>query len=108
MTTDPMPDWLCPPPRGFTGDDLDRLPGLPPHTQLIDGSLVFASPRTAFHALTVDLLRTGPSRCALGSMRVRRKMTVTLDDRQHPDRMSSSSARPATWTRRPTRPRTSS
>jgi Uma2 family endonuclease len=85
MTADPMPDWLRPPPRGFNADDLDRLPGLPPHTELIDGSLVFASPQTAFHALTVGLLETGLRRCAPDTVRVRREMTVTLDNRQRPE-----------------------
>jgi len=85
MIAEPMPGWVRPPPAGFTADDLDRLPDLPPHTQLIDGSLVLASRRTAFHALTVDLLKNGLSRCAPDTMRVRREMTVTLDDRQRPE-----------------------
>jgi Uma2 family endonuclease len=85
MTAEPMPSWLRPPPAGFTADDLDRLPDLPPHTELIDGSLVFVSPQTAFHALTVDLLKNGLQRCAPDSMRVRREMTVTLDNRQRPE-----------------------
>ncbi|WP_378056093.1 Uma2 family endonuclease [Actinophytocola glycyrrhizae] len=85
MTAEPMPSWLRPPSGGFTADDLDRLPDLPPHTELIDGSLVFVSPQTAFHALTVDLLKTGLSRCAPDTMRVRRQMTVTLDNRQRPE-----------------------
>ncbi|MBP2326686.1 Uma2 family endonuclease [Kibdelosporangium banguiense] len=80
-----MPNWLRPPPGGFTADDLDRLPDLPPHTELIDGSLVFVSPQPAFHALTVDLLNNGLHRCAPDSMRVRREMTVTLDNRQRPE-----------------------
>ena len=32
-------NWPVPPPEGFTADDLDRIPDLPPHTELIDGSL---------------------------------------------------------------------
>lgn len=31
--------WPVPPEGGWTADDLDRIPGLPPHTELIDGSL---------------------------------------------------------------------
>jgi Uma2 family endonuclease len=85
MTADPMPDWLRPPPRGFTADDLDRLPGLPPHTELIDGSLIFVSPQTRFHLLTMRLLETGLDRCAPDTVRVRREMTVTLDNRQRPE-----------------------
>jgi Uma2 family endonuclease len=85
MTADPMPNWLRPPPGGFTADDLDRLPDLPPHTELIDGSLVFVSPQTTFHLLTMGLLETGLRRCAPDTVRVRREMTVTLDNRQRPE-----------------------
>lgn len=55
-----MPDWLRPPPGGFTADDLDRLRDLPPHTELIDGSLVFASRQTRFHLLAMRILENGP------------------------------------------------
>ncbi|MFI9415012.1 hypothetical protein [Nocardia gamkensis] len=41
MDLEPYPQWLRPPPGGFVAEDLDRLPDLPPHTELIDGSLVF-------------------------------------------------------------------
>lgn len=85
MTADPTPSWLPPPPQGFTAADLDRLTDLPPHTELIDGSLVFVSPQTAFHGLTVDVLKTGLRRCAPDTVRVRREMTVTLDNRQRPE-----------------------
>jgi Uma2 family endonuclease len=85
MTADPNPEWFRPPPGGFTADDLDRLPGLPPHTELIDGSLVFVSPQTRFHLLAMRLLETGLHRCAPSTVRVRREMTVTLDDRQRPE-----------------------
>ncbi|MFJ5729931.1 hypothetical protein ACIQC2_17880 [Streptomyces paradoxus] len=43
------PTWPTSPEGGWTADDLDRLPNLPPHTELIDGSLVFVSPQTVFH-----------------------------------------------------------
>ncbi len=48
------PSWPIPTEGGWTADDLDRLPNLPPHTELIDGSLVFASPQTVFHARAVS------------------------------------------------------
>lgn len=55
MTADPiLPDWVFPPAEGFVAEDLDRIPDLPPHTQLIDGSLVFVSPRAPFHFVAVD------------------------------------------------------
>lgn len=46
-----------PPQDGYTADDLDRIPDLPPHTELIDGNLVLVSPQKLFHMLMVDLLR---------------------------------------------------
>ncbi|MET9215333.1 MULTISPECIES: Uma2 family endonuclease [unclassified Nocardia] len=96
MTADPMPlqepadpeafpDWLVPPPEGFTADDLDRLTGLPPHTELIDGSLVFVSPQMAFHMLVIDYLRDSLKAQAPGHLHVRREMTVTLSARQRPE-----------------------
>ncbi|CAL9546046.1 Uma2 family endonuclease [Streptomyces sp. enrichment culture] len=45
----PPSDWPVPPDDGWTADDLDRLPGLPQHTQLIDAGLVFPCPQSAFH-----------------------------------------------------------
>ncbi|MGW3101011.1 Uma2 family endonuclease [Streptomyces sp. NPDC001100] len=48
-----------PPPEGWTADDLDRIPGLPPHTELMDGTLVFRSPQTAFQGRCLRLLENG-------------------------------------------------
>jgi hypothetical protein len=47
----PATSWPEPPPDGYTVDDLFSLPDLPPHTELIDGSLVFVSPQRSFHTL---------------------------------------------------------
>lgn len=85
MSAEPIPDWLFPPPQGFTADDLDRLPGLPPHTELIDGSLVLVSPQKLFHTLTLSLLEQGLRRGVPAHLRVRREMTVTLGPRQRPE-----------------------
>ncbi|MBF4999760.1 Uma2 family endonuclease [Nocardia sp. BSTN01] len=85
MTADPLPSWAVPPTAGYTSDDLDRLPGLPPHTELIDGSLVFVSPQMRFHALIIDLLGFTLRTFAPPTLRVRREMTVTLDPRQRPE-----------------------
>lgn len=62
MTAEPIPDWLRPPPGGFTADDLDRLPDLPPHTELIDASLVLVSPQSRFHSVVID---SSPTDCAV-------------------------------------------
>ncbi|MEV0406424.1 Uma2 family endonuclease [Actinoallomurus sp. NPDC050550] len=94
MTAGPMPDtpetpqkrpWYIPPEQGFRAEDLDHIPELPPHTELIDGSLVFVSPQTNFRLLTMDVLVNGLRRTAPSSVRVRREMTVTLDPRQRPE-----------------------
>ncbi|MFE2551474.1 Uma2 family endonuclease [Streptomyces sp. NPDC059355] len=48
--------WPIPPTAGWTADDLGLLPDLPPHTELIDGSLVFRSPQTRFPMQTVSFI----------------------------------------------------
>lgn len=78
----PVPDWMFPPAGGFEAADLDRLPELPSHTELIDGSLILASPQASFHMRVVTLLEAALRRTAPGSLRVRREMTVTLGPRQ--------------------------
>jgi Uma2 family endonuclease len=81
----PIPDWFIPPQDGFTAEDLDRLPQLPPHTELLDGSLVLVSPQADFHTLTMDLLVNGLRRTAPAEVRVRREMSVILGPRQRPE-----------------------
>lgn len=72
-----MHDW--------TADDLDRIPGLPPHTELIDGDLVFASPQNNFHMFVLRKLEHGLYRCVPHEYSVVREMTVTLSPRQRPE-----------------------
>lgn len=52
-------EWVRPPYEGWHADDLDLLPNLPRRTELIDGSLVFASPQARFHMETTQLLERG-------------------------------------------------
>nr|WP_037913640.1 Uma2 family endonuclease [Actinacidiphila yeochonensis] len=85
MTADELPAWVFPPPGGFTADDLDRIPDLPPHTELIDGSLVFVSPQKSFHALVLDLLVYGLRSQAPAELRVRREMSVVLNRGNRPE-----------------------
>ena len=73
-----FPRWLVPPEGGFLAEDLDRLPKLPPHTELIDGGLVFVSPQQEIHGLVIELLLDGLRRAAPANLRARREMTVTL------------------------------
>ncbi|CAM5371092.1 Uma2 family endonuclease [Streptomyces badius] len=77
--------WPVPPQDGYTVDDLFTLPDLPPHTELIDGSLVFVSQQRDFHSTMIDLLMTGLRSTAPPEVRVRREMTVVLDRRNAPE-----------------------
>ncbi|WP_055526596.1 Uma2 family endonuclease [Streptomyces graminilatus] len=79
-----------PPPDGWTAEDLDRIPGLPSHTELLDGSLVFVSPQTRFHAralrlLERALLEQAPGTLDVMSCHVMSRMTVRLDARNRPE-----------------------
>ncbi|MFH8443657.1 Uma2 family endonuclease [Streptomyces sp. NPDC018026] len=78
-------EWPRPPEGGWTADDLDELPNLPPHTELIDGSLVFVSPQTAFHMRTIRLLDRALSDQAPDEFEIYREFTVTLNDRNRPE-----------------------
>lgn len=77
--------WHVPPKDGYTVDDLFTLPDLPPHTELIDGSLVIVSPQRNFHADVIDLLVSGLRRSVPKKFRVKREMTVVLDRRNGPE-----------------------
>ncbi|MGW3413655.1 Uma2 family endonuclease [Streptomyces sp. NPDC000888] len=77
--------WPIPPPEGWTADDLNRIPGLPPHTELIDGSVVFVSPRTAFHGRCVRLLENSLLGQAPDHLDVMREMAIKLDTRNRPE-----------------------
>jgi Uma2 family endonuclease len=82
MTAEPVPGWMIPPADGFDVDDyLDMADRLPPHTELLDGSLVFVSPQRIFHFLVIDLLMAGLRRSVPEAFRVAREMTVVLDRR---------------------------
>ena len=85
MSLAPVPEWMFPPEGGFTADDLDHLPDLPPHTELIDGSLVLVSPQASFHMRAITLLETALRRTVPADLRVRREMTVTLGRSQRPE-----------------------
>ncbi|GAA4183568.1 Uma2 family endonuclease [Streptosporangium oxazolinicum] len=85
MTESSLPDWVFPPPEGFVAEDLDRIPQLPAHTELIDGSLVFVSPQASFHTRAVDLLVNALRHAAPADLRARREMSVILGERQRPE-----------------------
>jgi Uma2 family endonuclease len=77
--------WPVPPVNGYTVDDLFTLPDLPPHTELIDGSLVTVSPQRNFHADVIDLLVSGLRQSVPKEYRVKREMTIVLDRRNGPE-----------------------
>ncbi|MGA4841408.1 Uma2 family endonuclease [Streptomyces sp. G45] len=79
------PRWPLPPIDGYTVDDLFTLPDLPPHTELLDGSLVFVSPQRNFHADVIDLLVSGLRRTVPPELKVKREMTVVIDKRNGPE-----------------------
>ncbi|MGW0941520.1 Uma2 family endonuclease [Streptomyces sp. NPDC002623] len=78
-------EWARPPADGWTADDLDRLPNLPPHTELIDGSLVFVSPQTRFHMRTLRLLEHTLLEQVPDKFDIYREFTVRLDKRNRPE-----------------------
>ncbi|MFJ4818781.1 Uma2 family endonuclease [Streptomyces sp. NPDC088801] len=79
------PPWPTPPEGGWTADDLDRLPNLPPHTELIDGSLVFLSPQTIFHERAIDFFKWQLQSLAPADLEVFREFTIDLDRQNRPE-----------------------
>ncbi|MFC5913456.1 Uma2 family endonuclease [Streptomyces pulveraceus] len=76
--------WPVPPEDGYTVDEFFTL-HLPPHTELIDGSLVFVSPQRNFHTLAMYLLEQGLRQHVPETLRVRREMAVVLGKRNVPE-----------------------
>ncbi|MYW68177.1 Uma2 family endonuclease [Streptomyces sp. SID8379] len=88
MSIDPKastPTWPMPPEGGYTADDLDRLPNLPPHTELIDGSLVFVSPQTVFHTRAIDFFNWQLQSLAPAQFEVVREFTIDIDRQNRPE-----------------------
>ncbi|MEU6015396.1 Uma2 family endonuclease [Streptomyces sp. NPDC047515] len=77
--------WPVPPEDGYTVDDFFTLDDLPPHTELIDGSLVFVSPQRNFHTLAMYLLEQGLRTHVPADLRVRREMAIVLGKRNAPE-----------------------
>ncbi|WP_232839746.1 MULTISPECIES: Uma2 family endonuclease [Nocardia] len=80
-----MPDWVIPPPGGFTVAAFLRLRGLPKNTELIDGGLVFRSPQEKRHRQVISLLRRELDLQAPAHLRADREMAVKLGKRQMPE-----------------------
>jgi Uma2 family endonuclease len=84
MTVDPVPDWMRPD-GGFFADDLDHLPELPPHTELIDGGLILVSPQKQRHMKLVSRLHFGLGQAVPAGVEAVREMSIVLSDRQRPE-----------------------
>ncbi|MER6514239.1 Uma2 family endonuclease [Nonomuraea sp. NPDC001636] len=80
-----LPDWAFPPPQGYVAEDLDHIPDLPSHTELIDGSLVFVGPRPRFHHDTVFGLHRALAEAAPDHLQVCQGMAVKLAPEQRPE-----------------------
>ncbi|MFH8616562.1 Uma2 family endonuclease [Streptomyces sp. NPDC017979] len=76
--------WPMPPQDGYTMDDYFAL-DLPPHTEMIDGSLVFVSPQRKFHSLAMFLFEVGLRQRVPQHLRVRREMAVVLGRKNVPE-----------------------
>ncbi|MFB4272721.1 Uma2 family endonuclease [Nonomuraea sp. GTA35] len=85
MTPPSLPDWVFPPPQGFVAEDLDHLPDLPAHTELIDGSLVFVSPQRHFHQMVIRRLCNALDEFVPAGHAVAQEMTIKLGPRQRPE-----------------------
>lgn len=81
----PEHSWPIPPPGGWTADDLDTLPNLPPHTELIDGSLVFVSPQTLFHMRAISFFDWQLQSLAPDEYEVLREFTIDIDRHNRPE-----------------------
>ncbi|MFI6205470.1 Uma2 family endonuclease [Streptomyces sp. NPDC051041] len=79
------PAWPISPEGGWTADDPDRLPDLPPHTELIDGSLVFVGPQTLFHSRAVDFFNWQLQSPAPAEFEVVREFTIDIDRQNRPE-----------------------
>ncbi len=85
MSAEPVPEWMYPPPGGWTADDMDHLPPSAPHFELIDGSLIMMSPQTDFHSVVMRRLANAIEGSAPDRLQVRLEMTIRLGKRQRPE-----------------------
>ncbi len=81
----PEHSWPIPPAGGWTADDLDTLPNLPPHTELIDGSLIFVSPQTLFHSRAVTFFERQIESLVPEGLEVLREFTIDIDRHNRPE-----------------------
>lgn len=80
-----IPEWLRPPPEGWTAEHLDELPPNAPRMEMIDGALIMMSPQTDFHGKVMRRLANALEDHAPEEVRVNTEMTVKLGRRQRPE-----------------------
>ncbi len=80
MSAEQQIHWPVPPQEGYRFEDLFTLPGLPEHTELIDGSLVFMAPQASAHHVVIRLLARHVEAAITPELRVRTRMNVRLTD----------------------------
>ncbi|WP_370380054.1 Uma2 family endonuclease [Catenulispora sp. GAS73] len=82
MTAEPLRPTHSGP---YVAEDLDRIPDLPPHTELIDGNLIFVSPQALFHALAKQAIWNALDRTVPSQLFVTAEMTVKLTKNTRPE-----------------------
>lgn len=79
------PNWPLPPDGGWTADGLDRLPNLPPHTQLIDACLVFPCRQSVFHTRTMSFFGRLLDSSAPSGLEVICRFAMDIDQQNRPE-----------------------
>lgn len=79
------PEFFRPPAQGWTAGDLDHIPDLPTHSELLDGGLFIPAPQQEFHRRVVDLLvRELTAQLPVGRRAVR-DMSLWVDRHNRPE-----------------------
>ena len=84
VDVEPVPQWMRPI-GGFTALDLDHLPELPRHTELIDGALVLVGPQSQGHVRLVTELHLALGQASPPELGAIRDMSIIVNDRQRPE-----------------------
>lgn len=75
------PAWFTSTHAGpYFADDLDRIPGLPPHTELLDGRLAFRGRQDLFSYLAIDAIRSAIRREAPSCVFVAGEASANVDE----------------------------
>jgi Uma2 family endonuclease len=78
--TEQIVRWPIPPQDGYSSEAFLALSDLPPHTELIDGSLVFMAPQRDIHGVIIDVVTQVLRAAAPTTLKVRREMALVLSE----------------------------